>query len=273
MDTSMITSAVTMGQIQKKIDLIGNNLSNAQTTGYKSRTSEFTALLSQQIQNMPPKADPGARLTPDGIRAGSGAALSDTQKNMSQGAIKKTDRTLDLALTDPNQFFQVNVNDSNGTSSVQYTRDGSFYLDVSRQLVTADGASVLDANGRPINIPANLSDIQFNENGMINGKLPNGQTVTLGRLGLVAISKPQLLQAEGNNTFTLPNLQALGFQTTDVLQPVNGQGSVMQGALEGSNVDTAKELTDLISIQRAYQFNAKAMSISDQMMGLINNLR
>jgi flagellar basal-body rod protein FlgG len=278
MDSSMITSAVTMGQIQQKIDLIANNLSNAGTNGYKSRDSEFTALLSQQIQNLPPKADSAGRLTPTGIRMGTGAAISDTQLNMAQGAIKKTDRALDLALTDPHHFFQVSVVGSDGTTSVQYTRDGTFYLSPgsgngARQLVDAAGNYVLDANGSKINIPANLSDIKFHENGAIDGKLPNGQTVSIGTLGLVNISRPQLLQAQGGNLFTLPNLQALGLQTANVIQTANGQGSVMQGALEGSNVDTSKELTDLIGIQRAYQFNARALSISDQMMGLINNLR
>ncbi len=278
MDSSMITSAVTMGQLQQKIDQISNNLSNSGTNGYKSRDSEFTALLSQQVQNIPAKADSAGRLTPAGIRVGSGAAISDTQLNMAQGALKKTDRTLDLALTNPNQFFQIGVSGSNGNQTVQYTRDGTFYLSPGngngpRQLVDANGNFVLGANGSPINIPANLSDIKFHENGTVDGQLPNGQTVNVGTLGLVNISKPQLLQSQGSNLFTLPNLQGLGIQPGSVIQQANGQGSVMQGALEGSNVDTTKEMTDLVGIQRSYEFNAKALTIGDQMMGLINNLR
>lgn len=278
MDYTMITSATTMGQIQQKIDSIANNLSNASTTGYKSRDSEFTALLSQNIQNVPAKAAGSNRLTPNGIRMGTGAAIADTQLNMTQGSLKKTGRTLDFALTNPNQFFELSVAGSNGQQSTQYTRDGSFYLSPggpngSRQLVAADGSFVLGANGQRITIPANVTDLQVNANGTIEGKNTAGQAVPVGTIGVVSVLKPQLLEAQGSNRFTLPNLASLNVPVNAVLQQANGQGSIQQGSLEGSNVDMTREMTDLVGIQRAYELNGQALTMSDQMQGLINNIR
>src|SRR5690625_991914 len=127
MSRAMIQAAVTMNQLQQKLDVIGNNLANSQTTGYKSRQSEFSSLLFQQINNLNHPQNSTLRLTPDGLRVGNGAKLGSVNVNNENGTIQQTDRDLDVALLQKNHYFQVEVTENNETET-RYTRDGSFYL-------------------------------------------------------------------------------------------------------------------------------------------------
>jgi len=282
MNRAMIMSAVTMSQIQKSIDLIANNLSNISTNGYKSRNATFSSLLFQNMTNQPDKDQNLGRLTPLGIRVGSGARVSDTQMDMRLGNIKTTDRPLDLALTEPDRFFSIQVMGPDGNSETRYTRDGNFYLNPDAanpdmlNLVTANGYFVLDEKGQRIQIPAGFSDIRFTPTGEVTYTMSGGEdrpSVVAGRLGIVSIRRPQLLLAQGDNTLALPNLASLGLTQADVLAANGDANVVQQGALESSNVDLTDQLTELMNMQRAYQFNARSLSISDQMQGLINDLR
>ncbi|TCP19523.1 flagellar basal-body rod protein FlgG [Scopulibacillus darangshiensis] len=280
MDRSLTTASAAMGQIQTKIDVIANNLSNVNTMGYKSKSAVFTSLLTQQIQNVPVDSDRADRLTPKGIRIGTGSKVGDIQLIMVQGAINQTDRPLDLALTKPNQFFMIGVVDDKGRESTQYTRNGAFYLqkDASNPgqmiLVTADGNAVLGSDHQRIQIPAGATGIHINAAGVIESVMPDGSHVAAGPIGLVSISRPQLLESKGGSYFSLPNLQSLGLGLNDVRKLIGLQNAaIQQGALEASNVDVTQELTDLVAAERSYQFNARAISISDQMMGLVNSLR
>ncbi|GAE92485.1 flagellar basal-body rod protein FlgG [Gracilibacillus boraciitolerans JCM 21714] len=121
-------AAATMGgQLQKRLDNIGNNIANLNTTGYKKRDANFSSLLSQQINTEPDPTNADGRLTPDGLRIGAGAKLGHTNFNFAQGSIQRTDRNLDVALLEDNHLFQVAVNE-NGIEEVRYTRAGNFYL-------------------------------------------------------------------------------------------------------------------------------------------------
>lgn len=276
MSRSMIQAAVTMGQLQQKLDTIGHNLANSQTTGYKSRQAEFSSLLFQQIENLNHPANGTGRLTPDGIRIGSGARMGAINSNMNAGNIVTTDRMLDTALLRENYFYQIQVTENNVTE-IRYTRDGAFYLSPINDngdlmLVTKDGHPVLGANG-PIVIEPGFDSIQIQNNGQIVVSR-NGQTETAGSLSVVEITRPRILEAAGNNMFRLPDLAALGYAFGEIVQaPANIDGMLKSGALEQSNVDIAEQMSELILTQRSYQFNARTISTSDQMMGLINQLR
>ncbi len=276
MSRSMIQAAVTMGQLQQKLDTIGHNLANSQTTGYKSRQAEFSSLLFQQIENLNHPANGTGRLTPDGIRIGSGARMGAINSNMNAGNIVTTDRMLDTALLRENYFYQIQVTENNVTE-IRYTRDGAFYLSPINDngdlmLVTKDGHPVLGANG-PIVIEPGFDSIQIQDNGQIVVSR-NGQTETAGSLSVVEITRPRILEAAGNNMFRLPDLAALGYAFGEIVQaPANIDGMLKSGALEQSNVDIAEQMSELILTQRSYQFNARTISTSDQMMGLINQLR
>ncbi|MFD2616191.1 flagellar hook-basal body protein [Terrilactibacillus laevilacticus] len=279
MQRSMITSSVTMGQIQKQLDMIANNLANASTTGYKSKNATFTELLEQQIDNINPKEDKAPRLTPAGIRSGTGAKIDDIKTDMTQGGIQSTDRDLDLALTSPDQMFEIGVSNGTGGRVTQYTRDGAFYLSVDAQnpdqvnLVTRKGQAVLDSNGNPINLPSGTKSIEVGPNGEVTAIMPNDARQTVGQIGIVTINRPELLESRGDNLYGLPNMQALGLTIADVLtQTPMADRAVKSHALENSNVDMTKEMTDLVTLERSYQFNARALTMSDQMSGLVNSL-
>ncbi|WLR50685.1 flagellar hook-basal body protein [Bacillus tianshenii] len=279
MNRSMINASVSMGQLQRKIDTIGHNLANSNTNGYKRRETNFQDLLVQQFDNQRREAEETGRRTPNGIRTGVGARLSETELVLEQGGIKTTDRDLDLALAKENHFFEISSVDNNGQVTTRYTRDGAFYVSPSAgnpnvlDLVTANGDRVLGTNG-PIQIPAGFEKINIDESGQIMIDMPTGPQQNAGQIAVSEVIRPQLLVSAGDNQFALPNLQELGIAEQDVVAPADPQQvGVKQRALEMSNVDMGQEMTELMTSQRQYQFNAKSISISDQMMQLVNGLR
>ncbi|MFT4416394.1 flagellar hook-basal body protein [Fredinandcohnia humi] len=279
----MITATNTMSQLQKQLDIIGNNLANIDTTGYKKRQVAFSELLTQQFTNQPVATQEEGRLTPNGIRQGVGARLGNTNVNMTQGNIKSTDRELDVAFTKANQFLQVLV-EENGIQLPRYTRDGALYLSPVAggtnqvALVNSSGSAVLDQDGDPIIFEDNFKELTISSNGILT-VLPSeaGAPPQTFNLSVMEVRKPQLLESVGDNLFALPNLEDLGVAEEEVLVSLEGdlreQVSMQQGALEQSNVNLTTEMSDLLLTQRSYQFNAKSISISDQMMGLINGIR
>jgi flagellar basal-body rod protein FlgG len=276
---SMLTAANTMNQLQKQLDVISNNIANSDTTGFKRRDTNFAELLAQQFTNLP--NDSGNRLTPNGVRYGVGARLAETNVVLAPGALMQTGRALDMALTKENQFFRVLIQRGNGEQEIGYTRAGAFYLTPSGEngwmLVTSDGNPVLDENNKPIVLPDGFKDITISNNGMLTAIAPDGRAMTSANLGITTILRPQLLQSAGDNVFTMPNLNALNINEADAAVNMTGnlraQIAVTQGALERSNVDLGTELTEMMVTARAYQLNARAISLSEQMLGLINGIR
>ncbi|HEU5138767.1 MAG TPA: flagellar hook-basal body protein [Bacillales bacterium] len=281
MNPGMISASVTMGQLQKKINTIGHNLANLNTYGYKSREVQFSNLLFREVDNLSDdnRENNGERVTPDGIRVGYGAKIGETNLNLQRGAIQQTGRTLDVALLNPYQFFQIDTADGEGNRRT-YTRNGAFYLqpDAANQgllnLVTQDGDFVVGTNGRGIQIPTDYQSISIDQSGRVEVSLESGEQLLAGRLAIVNILKPQLLESVGGNQLAFPNLQDLNLTEADVLSPVAAdEADVRQEALEASNVDLGNEMTELLNAQRAYQFNARAISIADQSMQVINSIR
>jgi flagellar basal-body rod protein FlgG len=280
MNRTMITATNTLGQLQKKMDIISNNISNIQTNGFKRKETYFNDLLVQQFDIQ--KGDTAKRLTPLGIRQGNGAKISQVQHILSQGSIKTTDRPLDVALEKEDLFFRVLVQ-GDKEDNVRLTRDGAFYLTPDAQnpdknvLVTGDGNPVLDQFDRPIIINGNVKDLTFSKNGEIRAVSASGVAQTFN-LGIVSVKKPQFLEEVGGNLLGLPeNANGMNVQESDIMTFLTGgmrqDISLRQGALEGSNVDLSKEMTDLMTVQRQYQFHARAVTISDQMLGLVNGIR
>lgn len=276
MSRMMIQAAVTMNQLQNKLDMIGNNLANSQTTGYKSRQTEFSSLLFQQMNNLTDEANLVGRETPDGLRVGSGAKLGTINSDLSIGSLTETGRTLDVALLAENMFFQIEVADD-GVTQTQYTRDGSFYLNPmpnsqNVMLTTKDGDPVIGENG-PIVMADGFDSIDIQSNGQVLVQRGN-QTEIAGNLAIVEAVRPRLLEAVGQNAFRLPNLEQLGYNVNEIIQDVNPAGNLIKShSLENSNVDIAQQMTEMMMTQRAYQFNARTISMSDQMSGLINTMR
>lgn len=277
MSRSMIQAAVTMNQLQNKLDVVANNMANSQTTGYKTRDAQFASLLTQQINNNTSPENAEGRLTPDGVRVGTGAKLGSVNINLTPGTVEETDRALDTALLGENHLFQIRT-EENGVQGTQYTRDGAFYLspannDQSLMLTTKDGNPVLDETGNPIIFSSDVDDVTIQDNGQIVTTTGN-QTENVGMLAIVEALRPRMLEATGENEFRLPDLDELGYNADEIIEQVPNTGDILQSsALEGANVDTSKQMTDLINAQRSYQFNARSISMGDEMQGLINQLR
>lgn len=280
MNRTMITATNTLAQLQKQMDIISNNLANIDTAGYKRREATFTDLLFQEYRNQTNVNEEQNRLTPAGIRQGTGARLSQSQIIMKQGNLKTTGRQLDVAFTKEGQYFRVLVQNEDG-SSIHLTRGGSFHLtpisENEMMLVTGDGYSILDENNNPISITGDAKGYTITENGQLVVEKTNG-TRQVVNLGVTLVKKPQFLEQKGANLLGLPeNFAELGVLEEDILTQLNGplraQISMKQGVLEQSNVDLSKEMTELMNVQRSYQFQSRSITIADQMMGLVNGIR
>ncbi|MGM9924983.1 MAG: flagellar hook-basal body protein [Bacillus sp. (in: firmicutes)] len=276
MNRTLITATNTLSQLQLQMDMIGSNLANAQTTAYKSKSGTFGELLVQQFDNQSRDDKEKGRLTPNGIRQGVGAHIGLVKQDFAQGSIKTTGRGLDVALAKENLFFKVKVN-----NEIQYTRDGAFHLSPAgsgaMNLVTGDGDYVINQNNQPIVINGDANDISFTENGTMVVTLSNGDAQMFD-LGIISVQNPQYLEQKRGNLVGLPgNAQELGINKTDVFTELTGfmrqEIAVQQGALEASNVDMSKELTDLLDVQRQFQLQSRSITIADQMLGLINGVR
>lgn len=274
---TMTTAVNTMNQLQNNIDIIGNNLSNLTTHGYKSNQASFQEMLYQQFNN--DKADKAPRETPAGIRYGVGAMLAQTQMNWKTGVLQPTDRNLDFALTEPKQYFNVIMQGPQGPETV-YTRQGNFYLSPQGNrvaLVDGEGNAVADRAGNPITFAGPVDDFELGDGGTLIAKRADGTEQTV-QLAVTRMERPNLMTRLSSTHFKLPdNLEELNVTAADILTELTGAGgdqpAIRQGALEGSNVDYQKEMTDLINVQRSYQFNSRSVSIADQMLGLVNNIR
>jgi flagellar basal-body rod protein FlgG len=278
----MMTATNTLNQLQLKMDNVAHNISNVDTTGYKRTESYFNDLLVQQLNNQPNDPQTLGRLTPTGIRQGNGAKLAQAQLVLTQGSLKTTGRSLDLALTNPDQFLTVRVSDETG-DEVGYTRNGALFLSPvngnTNQLmvVTAEGYPVLDEFNNSMIITGNVTDFTVSEKGQITVETAEQGTQTFD-LGVVSLKKPQFMEKMGDSLYGMPaNFEELGVEEDDILTTLTGglrnEISMKQGVLEGSNVDLTKEMTDLISVQRQYQFQSRAITMGDQMLGLINSIR
>ncbi|OMP66603.1 flagellar hook-basal body protein [Domibacillus epiphyticus] len=262
MNRTMINSVNTLSQLQKKMDVTSNNVANINTIGYKRSDATFADLVHQQTTNMYRQNEDIGRLTPSGIRLGVGAMMAQAQMVGAQGALQQTGRALDFALTKPNQFFKVLVQNEDGTGRVHYTRDGSFSITPAGgdnvMLVTSEGNPVLDEANNPIVMTPEEMAEQAG-----------------GLVGVVQVDKPQFLERASNNLLVLPEDPAVA--EGQILRELNAtereQAGIQRGSLEQSNVDFAKEMSDLMITQRSYQFQSKAISIADQMLGLINGVR
>lgn len=275
MNRTMITATNTISQLQKQMDIISNNMANVDTNGYKRREATFTDLLFQEFNNQERANKEVNRLTPNGIRQGTGAKLGQAQLVMTQGALKQTDRSLDTAFTKEGQLFKVLVQ-TNGVNEVQYTRNGALYLsplsNTEVMLVNGDGLPVLDENNNPITINGEAKDYNINANGQLTVTKTAGATEVFN-LGVVRVNKPQFLEQRGGNLLGLPANIAQDEVLTELTGGLRGEIGLQQGALEQSNVDLSKEMTELINVQRAYQFQSRSVTLADQMMGLVNGIR
>lgn len=279
MNSSMITAAVSINALQHKLDMLADNLANVNTVGYKRKTSVFEDILTSLSPQDRHFEQPGRR-TPLGYSQGWGARLSSMQLDLSQGMLQQTAVMTDVAI-EGNGLFEVRT-DGTLDGARAFTRHGSFQLVSTgggdRTLVTNTGHPVVAQVGGVdsfIIVPEGYN-LSIEADGTLRGIGPQGSTpIELGKLKVMQATKPELLQSISDNLYGVPENVNIADVVTDVTQlPAEELGiSVRQGFVENSNVTMTDEMADLMIVQRAYQLSARAISSSDQMMGMANNLR
>ena len=264
------TAASGMIAQQKSVDTISNNIANINTTGYKKETAQFKTLLYQTVQEQSTNANGSVK--PLGIQIGLGVKNSAIVSQYKQGAMMETGNDFDFAIQG-NGFFMVGM----GDGTVGYTRNGSFGISIGNEgltLATAEGFPVLDTTGQPIVFDENLASnlIEVDEDGMFMYPDENNVLQPLDmQIGLAAFNNPAGLQKSSSSI--LMETAASGAARLESQDDNLRKSSLKSRYLEGSNVQSASEMVDLISTQRAYEMSSKAITAADEMMQQANNLR
>jgi flagellar basal-body rod protein FlgG len=262
MDPALHTAATGMQAQQTRTDVIANNLANVNTTGFKRSRAHFEDLLYQTIQG---PATLGSRDTEQlpAIQVGLGTRLTSVQRIDSQGSLEQTSRPLDLAI-EGEGYFEVQL--PNGNTA--YTRDGSLQVSDQGVLVTSQGYAIEPQ----IKVPKDATSITVSETGVVTANgLASGANGAqeLGRIELARFTNPSGLESMGQNLFseTPSSGDAIKGMPTE-----NGNGRLAQGYLESSNVEIVTEMVDMITAQRAYEINSKAVKNSEDMATTANSL-
>ena len=240
---------------QTNVEVIANNLANMNTTAFKEQRAEFADLLYQNIQTPGSQTSDQGTYAPNGIQLGAGVRTAAVYRILTQGDLKSTGNTYDVAIQGSG-FFRVQQAD--GTDA--YTRSGNFSLSPQGQLVTQDGLVIQPG----IAIPQNTISVQINAQGQVNATVAGNTTPqTVGQLELTRFPNEAGLNAIGNNVFL--ETPASGNPQAGV-PGAPGYGTIQQGYLETSNVNSVNEITSLITAQRAYEMNSKVITAADQML-------
>lgn len=258
---ALYSAASGMNAQQMNIDNIANNLANSNTNGFKMRRAQFQDLLYQSY--VQPGAAAGSQtIVPSGLQVGLGTRPASNEIIFSQGNFQETDNPLDLVIQG-NGFFQIRL--PNGSEA--YTRDGGFQLDANGNIVTASG-NPLDP---PITIPSQAQTVTIAGDGTVSYTQP-GQTAAqvAGQIQLALFPNPAGLNSIGQNLFQPTD--ASGTATVATPGGQEGLGTLMQGYVEGSNVNVVEEFINMIVSQRAYEANSKVVKAADEMYQQINNV-
>lgn len=262
-------------QFQQSMDVIGNNIANVDTIGFKSGTVRYADSFSQTLSGA---GSSGA------MQVGTGVITSSISNNYAQGAVSNTGVATDLAING-NGFFT--VKDSVG-GATYVTRDGQFKVDTNGYLVNTNGLRVQgNASFDPITGAATLGDIKidnnitgstatlssysFDKQGNVNVRLSDGTQFSRGQILLTSYLSPEQLVKEGNNLYS--GMVGAGVIIQDGTPGTSGLGNLVASSLEMSNVELASQMSTLITTQRAFQASARIITTSDEMLQELVNLK
>lgn len=249
-----------MAAQQLSVEVIANNLANVSTTGFKKSTEEFQDLMYQTLKSSGTATTVGT--LPVGIELGSGVRPVAVHRTFGQGDFQQTQNPLDLAI-EGDGFFQVSLPDG----SIAYTRAGSFKMDSEGKVVTSDGYPLLPN----LTIPSDAQTITISPGGVVSvvRAATPAPTVT-GTIELARFTNPTGLNSLGKNLYRVTDASGAAVTAAPGLE---GLGAVLQGSLEGSNVNIAEEMVKMIVAQRAYELNSKAIQTTDEMLAMVNALK
>ncbi|CUX21607.1 MULTISPECIES: flagellar basal-body rod protein FlgG [Agrobacterium] len=256
---ALAIAATGMDAQQTNLEVIANNIANINTTGYKRARAEFTDLLYQteRMQGVPNRANQA--IVPEGANIGLGVQTSAVRNIHTQGNLIETGNKLDVAIIGQG-WFQIEAADG----STLYSRAGAFNKNADGNLVTVDGYNVIPN----INIPTDAQDITVTRTGQVTARIGNAAEFTeLGQLTIANFANEAGLKPLGDNLFA--QTPASGDAVIGVPDDPS-YGYIKQSYLEGSNVDAVKEITDLITAQRAYEMNSKVITTADEMASIVS---
>ncbi len=262
---ALYIGATSMQAQQLNVDTIANNLANVNTPGFKKARVSFTDLMMREAARVQPGSPGGdGEAGPLGTipRLGAGVGVANVAKLFDVGDLKQTGSAFDVAIFGDG-FLEVVTPDGSRT----FTRGGTLKLNPDGMLVTQSGQPLKPG----ITVPAQATGITITADGRVLIGLPNqSEPVEAGQLELVRFANPSLLIAQGDNLYRASDASG---------EPISGKpgregmGALAQGYLEGSNVKMVEEMVNLMVAQRAYEASVKVVQASDEMLGMVNNLR
>lgn len=256
---ALAIAATGMDAQQTNLEVIANNIANINTTGFKRARAEFSDLLYQteRAQGVPNRANQA--IVPEGANIGLGVQTAAVRNIHTQGQLTQTGNELDLALIGRG-WFQIESPDG----ATLYSRSGAFNMNAEGQLVTIDGYLVTPQ----ITIPQDASEVVISRTGQVQAHIGNDADYTdLGQLTIANFVNEAGLKPLGDNLFA--ETAASGAAIVGAPEDP-GFGYIKQSYLEASNVDSVKEITDMISAQRAYEMNSKVITTADEMAQIVS---
>jgi len=269
-------------QFQNELDVIGNNIANSNTVGFKSSRTDFADAFNESLRASTAGGIPSEQI-------GSGVTLGAIQTNYGSASLSTSTQSTDMAISG-NGFF---VAKDSATGQLFATRAGNFHEDSNGYLVTSNGMRVqgysdgglttqgdikIDGTGRPATADpkAAVVDFSVDSSGKVFVKLSDGSTPFLrGQILLQNFSNPQALTKAGNNLYSnLSDAGPLGGATPQAVVPgTSGTGTIQDKNLEMSNVDLASEFANMITAQRAFQASARVITTSDEVLQELVSLK
>lgn len=256
----LTTAATGLEAQQTKIENISNDLANVNTDGYKRSRNEFQDLMYETIKEPGGSIGAGSQ-SPVGVQTGMGVKVGAAHKIFEQGPARMTYHPFDLMI-EGRGFFPVQM--QNG--EIAYTRNGAFHVDSQGRLQLSNGAQLVPQ----VTIPSNALNIVITPSGEIKASLPDQGEAVIGQVQLITFANDQGLSAQGNSLYKATLASGTPQQG---LPGENGLGLIQQGALEGSNVNVANSMVEMISTQRAYEMGTKVMGVADQMWNATVNIK
>jgi flagellar basal-body rod protein FlgG len=257
---SLTTAATGLEAQQANIERISNDLANVNTDAYKRSRNEFQDLMYETVKEPGGSLGAGSQ-SPVGVQIGMGVKVGAAHKIFEPGPARMTYHPYDFMI-DGKGFFQVQL--PNGETG--YTRAGAFKLDSQGRLTLSSGAQLIPQ----ITIPANSLNVTVSQAGEVKAVMPGNEETVIGQIQLVNFQNEEGLVAQGNSIYK-PSLASGA--PIQALPGENGMGFLQQGALEGSNVNVANSMVDMISTQRGYEMGTKVMGVVDQMWGATANIK
>lgn len=281
-----------MKNFQVKLDVIGNNISNVNTYGFKKGRVMFKDLVSQQIAGASASTENRGGVNP--MQVGLGSQLGSIDTVHTQGSLQTTGRSLDLALSGDGFFMVGSLTDGipagnqfpgapNASADLRYTRAGNFYMDTDGYLVTGEGLYVIGTAGPDVDdptiasnvpgiiqIPTDAKSFSIGTDGTVNYVDSTGNLQVAGRVQVAKFPNNGGLEKVGGNSFK----ETANSGAANVEIPgVDGAGSIVAGTLEMSNVDLSEEFTEMITTQRGFQANTRIITTSDEILQELVNLK